>query len=308
MIKLDPQSKLFLDAMNSHNGPSLEMIPVDVLRAGKSPYGYESRAAIASIENIVIPGSVGDIPLRMYFPRGEGPFPVFVTFHGGGWVLGNLESHDGICRELCNLASCIVVSVDYHRAPEYKFPTPLNDCYTATEWVVKNIGLYRGNSEKIVIGGDSAGGNLAAAVTIMAREKQSFSLLAQVLVYPALNYNFGTDSYRIYQDGYGLTLNHMKWFWGLYTQDENQANNPHVSPLCVASFYGLPQALIIVAEFDPLRDDGLMYAKKLSQANVSVTKTIYPTIHGFVSFADRLHIGRQATEDIASYLRKIFVC
>ena len=306
-MKLDEQSKRFLDAANSVKRPPLETIPLEVIRAGKSPYGYESKALIEKVENITTPGPAGEIPLRIYTPKGNGPFPVFVTFHGGGWALGGLDGHDGICRELCSQAACIVVSVDYHRAPEYKFPAPLNDCYAATEWTINNIARYGGNPGKIAIGGDSAGGNLAAAVALMARDKQSFSLAAQILIYPATNYDFSTESYRIYGNGeYMLTVGQEKWFWGLYAKDMTEAANPYVSPLRVPSCKGLPQALVIIAEFDPLRDDGLFYAQKLAQAGVSVKKTIYPTIHGFISFADRLDIGKKATEDIAHYLRAVF--
>lgn len=219
-MELDAQSKLFLDAINSVQRPPLEAVPLELIRTAKSPYGFKSKAPIGTVKDIVITGPAGKIPLRIYTPlKGSDSFPVFVTFHGGGWALGSLDTHDGICRELCYQATCIVVSVDYHRAPEYKFPVPLIDCYTATEWVIKNIASYGGDPEKIAIGGDSAGGNLAAAVTLMAHDKQAFSLTAQVLIYPATNYDFTTESCRLYKSGYLLTLAHMQWFWSLYSND-----------------------------------------------------------------------------------------
>lgn len=305
-VKLDVQSQIFLDAVNSVDRPPLESLPLAVIRAGKSPYGYISTAPIAKIEDITIPGTVGEIPVRIYTPYGEGPFSVFVTFHGGGWALGTLDGHDGFCREICSQARCIVVSVDYHRAPEYKFPVPLDDCYTATKWTIQTIAAYGGNPDKIAIGGDSAGGNLAAAVALMARDKHAFSLTAQVLLYPATNYDFTTESYHNYQKGYMLTTAQVKWFWSLYLRSEDDAHNPYACPLRAESAHGLPQTLVVTAACDPLRDDGLLYATKLANAGVSVQQLTYPTIHGFLSFADRIDTGKKATTDIADYLRTVF--
>ena len=236
----------------------------------------------------------------------RGPFPVFVTFHGGGWVTGSLNNHDGICRELCAQANYLVVSVDYRLAPENKFPTPLNDCYQATLWVENNIQSYNRDPQKIVVGGDSEGGNLAAAVALNAREENKPSIKAEVLIYPALDNNFETESYIKYANGFFQTKSSCKWFWSQYLKDKNDANNSNAAPLKAKSSDNLPPTLIIIAELDVLKDEALNYGKKLEEAGVKVKILKYPSIHGFVSFADRLDIGKKATEDIAEYLQNIF--
>lgn len=305
-VQMDAQTRAYLNKINTLRFIPIEKLPLSVLRTSPSPYGYESKALIKKTEQISIPGPSGEIPLRIYTPEGQGPFPVFVNFHGGGWTLGGLHNCDGFCAEICNRAQCIVVSVDYHLAPEYKFPKPLLDCYTATQWAAENISKYNGDPKKIAVGGDSAGGNLATAVALMARDKKSINLCCQVLMYPVTNYNFSTDSYQAFAEGYMLTTSTMKWMWENYLSADADGSNPYASPLQEASLRGLPQALVITAEFDPLRDDSLAYAKKLAQANVEVVQITYPTIHGFISFADRLDVGKAATMLIANYLHTTF--
>ena len=305
-MEMDKQTQNFLNNLNSQNFPPLETFTPEQIRNFPPLFGYESKASIKSVGDVRIPVENGEIVLRIYTPNGQGPFPVFVTFHGGGWVTGSLNNHDGICRESRAQANYLVVSVDYRLAPENKFPKPLNDCYQATLWVENNIQSYNGDPQKIVVGGDSAGGNLAAAVALNAREENKPSIKAEVLIYPALDNNFETESYIKYANGFFQTKSSCKWFWSQYLKDKNDANNSYAAPLKAKSLDNLPPTLIIIAELDVLKDEALNYGKKLEEAGVKVKILKYPSIHGFVSFADRLDIGKKATEDIAEYLQNIF--
>ncbi len=202
--EMDEQTRLFLEQMNSVKGPPMETLPVEEVRRFVEQFVVESPIKLASVSNIKIPSVETEIPIRIYVPKGQGPFPVFLTFHGGGWVFGSLDLHDPFCRNIADQAHVIVVSVDYRLAPEHKFPAGLNDCYAAAEWTAKNIREWNGDPSRIGIGGDSAGGNLAAAVTLKAKEKNFPKFQAQVLIYPVMQNRFDTASYQKYADGYFL--------------------------------------------------------------------------------------------------------
>ncbi len=231
MKKPDIQTQALIAKVHALNLPPAHTRSVHELRTGPTPYGYVSNAPIKKIIDVPIPVSSGTIDLRLYIPDGKGPFPVFINLHGGGWVLGSISSNQGECRVICKQANCIVIAVDYHLAPEYKFPVPFNDCYEATEWVVNNIEKYNGDPKKIAIGGMSAGANLAAAVALKARDQKAFPLVAQVLMVPAVDYNFDADSYRTYAEGFILTTSLVKWYWNHYLRDEKDRENPYACPL-----------------------------------------------------------------------------
>ena len=245
--------------------------------------------------------------MRIYTPQGSGPFPVLVYFHGGGWVIGNVDTHDPTCRTLTNAAGCVVVSVDYRLAPEHKFPAAVDDCYAATQWVAANAAAINGDSSRIAIGGDSAGGNLTAVVAIEARDKGGPPLVFQLLVYPVTDYSFSTPSYRDNGDGYLLTKDSMVWFWDHYLRSEADGQDYRASPLRASDLTGLPPALVITAEYDPLRDEGEAYAARLQEAGVSVTCTRYDgMIHGFYGLTAVVDQARKAVEESVAALRASF--
>ena len=262
---------------------------------------------VAKIEDLSIAGGAGDLPVRVYTPEGDGPFPALVWFHGGGWVLGDLDGADPSCCSLANAAGCVVVSVDYRLAPEAKFPAPADDCFSATAWVAANAGLLGVDAGRIAVGGDSAGGNLAAAVCQMARDRGGPALIHQLLVYPVTDRDFTTVSHRENAEGYLLTGESMQWFWDHYLNDDSEAGNAYAAPLQAKDFSRLPSATVITAEFDPLRDEGEAYAARLSAAGVDTSCTRYDgMIHGFFTMANALEDGQRAVQQAGSSLRTAF--
>lgn len=245
---------------------------------------------VARVVNRTIPGPAGETAIRIYYPSLETPLPVLIYVHGGGWVQGNLETADSLCRTFANLSQSIVVSTDYRHAPESKFPAAPQDAYAATKWVSENAASFGGDPNRIAISGTSAGANIAAAVTLMARDAGSPKFAFQVLIVPVTDAGCDTASFRAYPEGYVLTRDVMAWCWNHYLADPADGNNPLASPLRAPDLSGLPPAFIATAEFDPLRDEGQAYAKRLSDADVPVEYHCYAgMIHGFV--------GAQAYED-----------
>jgi acetyl esterase len=262
---------------------------------------------VAIVEDRTAPGPAGEIPVRLYTPAINGPLPVFVYLHGGGWVIGGIESSDGLCRTLCNAARCIVISVDYRLAPEHPFPAAVEDSYHAVLWAWENASSFGGDATRVAVGGDSAGGNLAAVVTLIARDRGQPALKYQLLLYPVADAAYDTPSYSQNAEGYFLTRDAMQWFWNHYIGKEADPGNPLVSPLRALSFKGLPPALVITAEYDPLRDEGEAYAERLRTAGVPVQLTRYDgMIHGFFMMGGILDQGRRALEQAAAALRTAF--
>jgi putative heme-binding domain-containing protein len=300
--RLDPQAKAFLDKMKNSGAEGFETLPV--AEARKRFLAMRELAGppegVAKIEDRTLPGGVR---VRIYTPDGPGPKGALVYFHGGGWVLGSPETIDGPCRRLANASGCVVVSVDYHLAPETHFPQPAFDCYDATKYVADHAATFGVDPGRIAVGGDSAGGNLAAAVTLMARERKGPALAFQLLVYPVTNHAFDTPSYRAFGQGYVLTETAMRWFWGQYLTRSDDGGKPTASPLR-ADLRGLPPALVITAEFDPLRDEGEAYAARLSAAGVHVQTRRYDgQLHGFFQMGGVVDRGKQAIDDAAAALR-----
>ena len=255
-----------------------------------------------------IAGPAGDIPLRVYAPAGDGPFPVLMYIHGGGWVVCSLDTHDRECRTLAYRAGCLVVSVDYRLAPEHKFPAAADDCMTALRWVLGHAAKLGGDAGRIAIGGDSAGGNLTAVTVMLARDEGLGPIAGQLLIYPVTDhYEPGTPSYREYADGYGLTRDSMIWFWDHYLSEPGQAADWRATPLRAEDLRGLPPAFVLTAECDVLRDEGERYAERLRAAGVPTRLKRYNgMIHGFVNMSAVLDGGRAGLADAAAWLREIF--
>jgi acetyl esterase len=228
-----------------------------------------------------------NIPIRIYKPQEDGVLPVVVYYHGGGWAKGNIETNDYICRYIAKGSNSIVVSVGYRLAPEYKFPIGLEDCYDTLVWVGKNAGTFNGDPSRIAVAGDSAGGNLATVVCLLAKERQGPSILKQVLIYPNTDLtDTSHGSYKRYEKGYNLERRQVETFNKYYVKNENEWNNHYVSPLLAEDVSGLPSALIILSECDVLVDEGLKYVKKLKDAGVTVEYHVYKGMpHGFIGRA-----------------------
>ena len=307
-MPLDPQAKAVLDQFASMGGQQLQMSVAQAreLILGMVALGGEPES-IARVENRTVPGPAGQIPVRIYTPVGTAPFPVLVYFHGGGWVIGNLDTHDGICRSLANRVGCLVVSVDYRLAPEHPFPAAPEDCYAATRWLAEHAGSLGGDKGRIAVGGDSAGGNLAAVVALMARDRGGPKLAFQLLVYPATDTDFETRSYRENSEGYFLTRADMVWFWNHYAPRDEDRRNPYAAPLRAASLRGLPPALVITAEFDPLCDDGNAYAARLREDGVPVRLSQQDgLIHGFFQMGAVIDRGRASVDEASRAVKDAF--
>lgn len=237
------------------------------------------------IKNMAILGrDQNEIPLRIFIPNESKELPILMYFHGGGFVFGNIEESDPVCRKLANHLECIVVSVEYRLAPENPFPKPLNDCYDATLWIAANADSFVGDKKKLIVCGESAGGNLAAAVALMARDKKEFNLAAQILIYPVITSVIDDAPYKSSVDQYYLTMDAMEYFWRMYLQSPEYKTNYYASPDQASNFISLPKALIITAEYDPLHVEAKRYAKLLSQGGVDVISKCFPeVVHGFIS-------------------------
>jgi len=311
-MPLDPQVQTYLEQMAALNAPPLHTLAPEVIRQTIAMQTNAALSAgnlepVAKVENRTIPGPGGELPIRIYTPQGEGPFPALVFFHGGGWVICNLDTHDALCRSLTNAAGCVVASVDYRLAPEHKFPAAPHDCYAATQWVAKHGAELNVDATRIAVGGDSAGGNLAAVVAQMARDQGGPALVFQLLIYPSTSFVASTPSREENGSGYFLTQQDMNWFADHYLNDESDRTNPLASPALAAHLDGLPPALIITAEYDPLRDEGDAYGQQLIKAGVPATVSCYKgMIHGFMSMGPIFGQGNQGIKESADALRAAF--
>ncbi|HZQ85979.1 MAG TPA: alpha/beta hydrolase [Acidimicrobiales bacterium] len=305
-MPLDPQAQTLLDQLAlMPQVPMSEQTP-EAFRASFAMLAALSGEpdAVANVEDRTIPGPAGEIPVRIYTPEGSGPFPVLVFFHGGGFVIGNLDTHDGACRELCNGANAVVVAVDYRLAPEHPYPAAPDDCFAALQWVHANAASINGDPNRLAVAGDSAGGNLAAVISLMARDGGGPPLRAQILVYPATDLTMGHPSIDENGEGYLLTKESMEWFMGHYQPD---VADPKASPLAATDLAGLPPALVITGEFDPLRDEGEAYAERLRAAGVPVVLSRYDgMIHGFFGLRAIFDASTKAMDEATRTLRDAF--
>jgi len=287
--------------------------PTHTLSVAEARQAFKSRVAkgapVARTVDRAIPGPAGDIPVRIHWPTGAGPVPALVFFHGGGWVIGDLDTHDVTCRSLTNQAGCVTVSVDYRLAPEHKFPAAVEDAYAATRWVTDHAGELGVDAAKIAVGGASAGGNLATVVGLIAIERGGPGLVFQLLIYPVTDAALDTPSARaITSDAYPLTRADMEWFWGHYLRTDADRRHPYASPALAKSLAGLPPALVITAEIDPLCDEGERYAHALERAGVTAACTRYEGVtHGFVGMEAALDKGRAAVAQASQALRSAFI-
>ena len=302
-MPLNPVVDAMLQQMAEAGGPALhEMTPVE----GRAMYRMMNEGASKEDLASVSDESANGVPVRVYRPTPDTKLPCLVYYHGGGWVIGDLETHDSPCRLLAKQTGCVVVAVDYRLAPEHPFPAPLDDCFTATQWVVDNATALNIHAEKIAVGGDSAGGNLAACVCIKAREQNGPSIVHQVLVYPVTDAAMDTESYIENADGYMLTRDSMAWFWDHYIGTANK-DSYLISPLKAQDLSNLPSATVLTAEFDPLRDEGESYGARLQAAGVATQVKRYDgLVHGFISTVDILDPAKDAVELIASRLQQAF--
>lgn len=260
---------------------------------------------VARVEDRTIPGPKQPIPVRVYWPEDGKNLPGLVYYHGGGWVFGTLDSIDRTMRALTNASGCVVVSVDYRLAPEHKFPAAAEDADAALRYVAEHPAEFSIDPNRIAVGGDSAGGNLAAVVCLIARDRGGPKIAFQLMIYPVTDYDDNRPSSVEFADGYLLTKNGMDYFWGHYLARPEDGLHPHASPIKAQSLAGLPPALVITAECDPIRDQGEAYAQRLKEAGVLVERKRYEgAIHAFFNLAGVIDSGRQAVEDAGTALKK----
>ncbi|HEY7251833.1 MAG TPA: alpha/beta hydrolase [Methylomirabilota bacterium] len=306
-MPLDPQAQNVVDTIAALNlKPIKDSTPTEAREAMRTrTAGLGPVEDVPAVADHRVPVEGGEITVRLYAPAGVGPHPVLVFYHGGGWVIGDLYTHDGLCRSIVNAAGCAVASVDYRLAPEFKFPVAVEDSYTALKWVAANGPRLGLDSARLAVGGDSAGGNLAAVMALLARDRRGPRILLQALVYPVTNYDFGAKSYVENATGYVLTTEDMRWFWRHYLSREEQGQEMTASPFRAKSLADLPPALVMTAGCDPLRDEGDAYAARLRDSGVPVTLTQYPGMfHGFLRMTRILDQARAALDEVATALRK----
>lgn len=303
-MPLDPLVEGMLKQMAEAGGPPLsEMAPAEARAMYRMMNEATSRADVHEVTDT----DAGHVPVRIYRPSPAGDLPCLVYFHGGGWVIGDIETHDNVCRNLALQAQCVVVATDYRLAPEHPFPAPLEDCFSVTSWVAENAATLGIDASRIAVGGDSAGGNLSACVSLKAKRQDGPRLVHQLLIYPVTDAALDTESYAANGEGYMLTREGMQWFFDNYLGESADRFDPMIAPLRAPDVAGLPAATIITAEFDPLRDEGEAYGSRLQAAGVDTAVRRYDgMIHGFFGMTDLLEDARHATAFAAERLRAAF--
>ncbi|QBD80691.1 alpha/beta hydrolase [Ktedonosporobacter rubrisoli] len=306
-MPLDPEVANLLQAVNASPGPPLHTLSLEAMRQAMDEVdemGGET-GQLASVTDRTIPLPGADLPLRLYTPLGEGPFPILLFIHGGCWIAGSIAGYDKFCRHLAVESGCLVASVGYRLAPEQPFPAGLEDCYAAAVWLTEHAASLQGDATRLAIGGDSSGGNLATVVTMLARERQGPKFRYQVLLQPITDYyRPGTASYEEFAEGYVSSKELYALAWRLYVPDEAKAIAPYASPLRAENLADLPPALIVTAEYDMLRDEGESYARCLQEAGVPVVLKRYDgMIHPFMRLAGVLRQGKAAMRFVGEQLR-----
>jgi acetyl esterase len=305
---MHPQAQTALDLISQFGLVIDESTDPVAIRKAIEAFATADRAAaepVAHVEDRAVPGPAGEIPVRVYRPSDDTALPVLVWFHGGGWTIGSLETHDNTCRSLANAVGCVVVSVDYRLAPEHKFPAAAEDAFAATQWVAQHAAELGGDPKRIAVGGDSAGGNLAAVVSLLARDAGRPDLVFQLLVYPVTDHEFERPSMHENATGYFLELESMRWFYNQYLRDERDGADWRFSPARAKDLSGLPPAFVLTAEFDPLRDQGEAYAAQLETAGCMVEARRYDGVfHGFFGMRTLMDPAQQAFDDVTKALRR----
>lgn len=309
-MPLHPQFDALLKQIAAAGAKSFHEMEVDDSRKAYRAFQTAlpaSRQALAAVEDREIPGPAGAIRVRIYRPSGTAPLPVLVYLHGGGWVVGDLDTHDKVCRELCAGVGALTVSVDYRLAPEHKFPAAVDDSLAATEWVCRHAAELGGDPARVAIGGDSAGATLSTVVARRLRDAGAPGLAAQLLVYPAARLDATvTQSMIDNATGYRLQRADMEWFRSHYLRSDADGLHADASPLRAADLADLPPALVQTCEFDPLRDEGEEYGRALRVAGVATTVSRYDgAIHGALNFCTSLEPGRQMMDEACGWLRTL---
>jgi acetyl esterase len=308
-MTLDPAVQALLDQLSANPAPKLWELPVADGRAlylAMSQMLEPQGVPIGKVENMTVPGPAGPIPVRLYTPMGGGTMrPAIVFYHGGGWVIGSLETHDALCRQLANESGCKVVAVDYRLAPEHKAPAAFDDAFAVAQWVETNAPSLEIDANRLAVAGDSAGGNLAAAVSIAAKHKGAPKISYQLLIYPTLQMRPNTQSMKDFAEGYFLERKTMDWFYDQYLPSEADINDPRYSPLAASDLAGVPRAYIVTAGFDPLKDEGKAFADKLNRAGVAAVYVNYDgMIHGFFNMSAAVPSAKQAISAAASAVKE----
>ncbi|WP_435158155.1 alpha/beta hydrolase [Haladaptatus sp. DFWS20] len=306
---LDPQAATLLDQFEKGVAPPSWTLSVETGRQLlEDLFGDAPDADVEETTDLEIQGPNGSIPLRIYTPlSGEAPYRILVYLHGGGWVRGSVDAYDPMLRQLANESESVLVAIDYRRAPEHPFPVPFEDCYHATAWVAEHAETLQGNGDSVAIGGDSAGGNLSAAVALAARDRGGPDLAHQLLIYPAVNPpNIRWfDSYDENGSGYFLEFESVEWYLDQYLSKEADRANIYAFPLRANDHANLPTVTVLTAGFDPLRDEGFAYADRLENAGISVNHLHYEQqIHGFVNLGHYIDAAEDAIESLAASLRE----
>ncbi len=307
-----PQAQAVLDLLNAAPTPLKDLPPPEARAAYDRfivPRNFDP-AEIGPVEDRMIPGPGGDVRIRIYTPEGaDGTLPVFLFIHGGGFVIGSIESRDPQCRIICRDVGCVVVSVDYRLAPEHPYPAAPDDCWAALLWTVENEAELGINASRIAVGGESAGGNLAAGLALRARENGGPALVAQILVYPVTDMFFEQDlpSFALADEDYFLTREQMRWYWDCYLPGTTTTTDPLVSPCMEQDLSNLPFTQIVTAEFDPLRDDGKRYGERLAAAGVDVEYACMPgMIHGYWHYGKLIDASAEALQMSVDALKRAF--
>ena len=300
-MTLDPQLAPLIEGLDAGFPPVHTMTGAQARAAIRARFVPPAQPQpVAEVRDQTIPGPAGDIPVRIYRPDGSG-LPILVYAHGGGFVFCDLDSHDGLCREIANRTPAVVVSVAYRLAPEHRWPAAADDFYAATQWAADNASSLGGDAGRVAVGGDSAGGNLAAVTALMARDRGGPTLAAQLLLYPVLAADFDTKSYRLFGRGYYNPRPAMQWYWDQYVPTKADRVHPYATPLN-AELHDLPPAVLVIAGHDPLRDEALAYAAELEAAGVRVVRAQFDgAIHGFMTMPS-LQITQEARRQASGEL------
>lgn len=325
-MKTDSQMQAVLDQLAKFNAPPIEALsPANARNIPTVKNAVEEMAAdsalirsknllipslpepVGRIEHVLIPSENGEILARVFRPEGDGPFPVIVYFHGGGWVIGNLDVYEPSCRRLCNAADSIVVSVAYRQAPEHKFPAAVDDAYNALQWALENASSLNGDPLRVAVAGESAGANLATVACLRAKDEQGLLPVAQLLVYPVTDSQMNSPSYTEQAQAKPLNAAMMHWFWRHYLNHQSEGEHVYASPLRAPDLTGLPRAIVITAELDPLRDEGEAYAQRLADAGVTVHTRRYAGVsHEFFGLAGAVDQAKDAVDFAVDHLRQVF--
>jgi acetyl esterase len=299
---LDPEAAAVVEDIRAAGVPPWHAMSVEGARRAEDEVfaAGAGEPPVETVRDLAIDGPEGSIPVRVYRPAGATAAPTVVFYHGGGWVLGTLDGIDDVCRELATRAGAVVVSVDYHLAPEHQFPTQVEEAHAAASWMAEYADAFGGDPGRVAVGGTSAGGNLAAATALLARERGDPDLAGQLLCYPITNHAFDTDSYREHGDFALLSRADMEWFWDNYLRSDVDGLNPLASPLRAPTLSGLPPATVLTAGVDPLRNEGRAYADRLQEAGVPVAHRQEDRLpHGYLSLADDVAAADDAVDWLA---------